>query len=180
MRRSVRLAGPVALAAAGVLLLGACGGDGDDGNNAGDSGGSSSEGSTAGDSGGATGGDSGGDTGGTGGGSLDGWWTTDASAENPNQIIIGDGQATYLAEEGQMVCSGPAAENHIELLCLDSTPKAGVPRLDGGELTVTWEDGGSETFTNLGQDLAELENLLQGMEGMEDIGGIEGMDLGGN
>jgi hypothetical protein len=157
-----------------VLLLGACGGDSEEG-------GSGSEDQQSGETTGGgeeTGSEgSGGDESGAEG-ELDGYWTT--GVESPyNVLVFAGGTATFMNDSGEEVCQGPATEGTLALVCQSGNTEftAATISLEGDTLDVSWQAGTDETYERL--DDAALDELptdlptdIAEMPGMEDLEGL--------
>ncbi len=159
--RSTRLAAP-ALAAAGVLLLGACGLIGGDEESGSGEDQSSEQGG---------GEENGGEAEDTSGGGLDGTWIT--GLEEPyNALVIAGESATFVKDSGSEVCTGPALENTLALVCDSGNTEftAATIEQQGDELTVSWESGEEESYQRA--DDAALAEL----PGVEDIPGLEDLE----
>jgi hypothetical protein len=148
-----------------VLLLGACGLIG--GDEEGDSGSAEDQGSDQG-GGEESGGGDGEETGTDG---LEGTWIT--GFEEPyNALVIAGETATFVKDSGTEVCTGPALNDTLALVCESGNTEftAATFERQGDSLTVSWESGGEESYQRA-DDAA-----LQELPGIEDIPGLEDLE----
>lgn len=163
MRRSRHITA-AAVAAAAILLLGACGGSSD-----GDSGLSGGTASDTGDSGGESGGESGGGTQDTGSGGtpasesdFDGTWTTGLTPPY-NVLVFTQGTVAFSTDDSSEVCTGTVSGDALDLVCTTGSNdwREGTVSLAGDTLTVSWDSGTEETYERLAGSLSDL--------GLEDL-----------
>ncbi|WP_193317858.1 MULTISPECIES: hypothetical protein [Streptomyces] len=175
MRSSIRLAVPAVAAA--MLLLGACGGDDEDGEGGALGIGEQPEEEQQPEGEAETGGEEGGDAGAEGGAAptaeeLEGMWST--GLEDADAVLtFTSGSVTFMESTGADMsgayCLGTVSGASMSLECDNGSTdwSEGTLALNGSELNVTWASGTSETYTSLSD--------ISGLEDMPDLGDLGGL-----